>query len=122
MEIEFTASAEVRQGLANLGRTEDVKFSPSNRRLAIAGYAKNKILVGDVEIAFSAAGKSVDLTGCVEVESPSLHGPHGLSFIDDDTLVVANRSGMVPILKVPPRGTEGRKVSVSALRYIRGNA
>jgi len=122
MQIDFTASAEVRQALANLGRTEDVKFSPSNRRLAIAGYARNKILVVDVEITVSVASKRVDLTDCVEIESSSLHGPHGLSFIDDETLVVANRSGMVPILKVPPRGTEGRKVSVSALGYIRGNA
>jgi hypothetical protein len=122
MQIEFTASVEVQQALANLGRTEDVKFSPSNRCLAIAGYAKNKILVVDVEIVVSVAGKRVDLTDCVEMESSSLHGPHGLSFIDDETLVVANRSGMVPILKVPPRGTEGRKVSVSALGYIRGNA
>ncbi len=121
MQIDFTASAEVRQALANLGRTEDVKFSPSNRRLAIAGFARNKILVVDVEIAVSVAGKRVDLTDCVEVESSSLRGPHGLSFIDDEILVVANRFGMVPILKVPPRA-EGRKLSVSALRYIRGNA
>ena len=120
MQIDFTASAEIRQALFNLGRTEDVKFSPSNGRLALAGFARNRILVVDVEIAVSGAGKSVELTGCVEIESSSLHGPHGLAFIDDESLVVANRFGGAPILKVPPRGIGGKKVSVSALRYIRG--
>src|SRR5438067_9849782 len=100
MQIDFTASAEVRQALANLGRTEDVKFSPSNKRLAIAGYAKNKILVVDVEISVSAAGKSVDLTDCVEMESLSFNGHYGLSFMDEETLVVANCSCKVTILKV----------------------
>src|SRR5207237_6946749 len=96
MQIDFTASAEVRQALANMGRTEDVKFSPSNRRLAIAGYARNKILVVDVEITVSAAGKRVDLTDCVEMESSSLHGPHGLSFIDDETLLLPIAPGWSP--------------------------
>jgi len=121
MQIEFTASEEVQEALANLGRTEDVRFSPNNRRLAIAGFAKNKILVVDVDIVASVAGKTVDLTDCVEIKSSSLHGPHGLFFIDDETIVVANRFGMVPILKVPPSGTEERKFAVSALRNIQGN-
>src|SRR5512141_435118 len=94
MQIEFTASREVRQALASLGRTEDVKFSPSNTRLAIAGFARNKILVVEVDITASEACKRVELTDCLEVESSSLRAPHGLSFIDDETLVVANRFGM----------------------------
>ena len=122
MQIEVTASWEVREALARLGRTEDVKFSPSSTRLAIAGYARNRILVVEVDIVASEAGKSVELTDWLEVESSSLRSPHGLAFIDDETLVVANRFGMAPILRVPPRGTGGRRVSVPALRYIRGSA
>ncbi|MBK8993548.1 MAG: hypothetical protein IPM40_18625 [Gammaproteobacteria bacterium] len=34
--IDFTASEDVRTLLRDLGRTEDVKFSPDNRRLAVA--------------------------------------------------------------------------------------
>jgi hypothetical protein len=122
MQIEFTASEGVRQALASLGRTEDVKFSPSSTRLAIAGFAKNKILVVEVAIVASRTGKSVELTDCLEVRSPSLRAPHGLSFIDDETLVVANRFGMVPILSVPPRASGEGRVSVPPLGYIRGSA
>jgi hypothetical protein len=44
-QIEFTASKEVWRVLEDLGRTEDVKFSPDNRRLAVAGFAKSKLVI-----------------------------------------------------------------------------
>jgi hypothetical protein len=40
----------VRAAVAALGRTEDVKFSPSNRRLAVAGFGDHKISVFDVSV------------------------------------------------------------------------
>jgi DNA-binding beta-propeller fold protein YncE len=118
-QIEFTASEEVWGVLKDLGRTEDVKFSPNNRRLAVAGFAKNKLVVLDVEIAVSAAGKGVALTDFMEIRSSSLHAPHGLCFIDDTTLIVANRGGEAPILRLPPSGTVDKKIELSALQTIR---
>jgi len=35
-QLPFTASDQVRGAIASMGRTEDVTFSPDNRRLAIA--------------------------------------------------------------------------------------
>ena len=35
--IAIDASPELRSAIAGMGRTEDVKFSPDNRRLAVAG-------------------------------------------------------------------------------------
>jgi len=118
-QIEFTASEEVRGALESIGRTEDVKFSPSNRRLALAGFAKNKLTIFDVEIATSAIGKNVTLTDFTEITSSSLRRPHGLFFIDDVTIIVANRGGEVPILRLPPSGTSEKRFDLSALQTIR---
>ena len=121
VHVEFSASSEAKAVLASLGRTEDVKFSPSNRRLAVAGYHRNAIALFDIEIGASGGGKRVALTDVLEITSSSFDAPHGLAFIDDDTLVVANRSGGVPILRLPEAGTTGRKIDVVALQTISGD-
>lgn len=101
MEIKYTASPEVREVIASLGRTEDVRFSPGNNRLAVAAFARNRIAVFDIDIIASADAKDVVLKRVLEVSSPCLNKPHGLDFIDDDTLIVANREGDVTILRLP---------------------
>ncbi len=101
MEIEYTAPQGVRDVIASLGRTEDVRFSPSNRRLAVAAFTRNRIVVFDIDIAAAATGHRVALRGGVDLSSPALKSPHGLDFIDDDTLVVSNREGDVGIFKLP---------------------
>jgi len=99
--IPFTATEEILQALARLGRTEDIKLSPDNRKLAIAGFAENKILLLDIRLEQNQGGTSVRLTDYVELVSPCLNRPHGLCFLDDDTLVVANREGDVVVFKLP---------------------
>jgi DNA-binding beta-propeller fold protein YncE len=121
-QIDFTASTTVLAALEDLGRTEDVKFSPDNRRLALAGFGKNKIVVFDVDIDASAAGgPSVSLTDVIEITSSSLHRPHGVFFIDDETLVVANRGQGAPIFAVPSSGTADKKCDLSPLQTIRND-
>lgn len=117
MNLEFTASEPAAKALSELGRTEDVKFSPDHRRLAIVGYNKNAILLIDVEIT----GKTVALTDCVELKSSCLSEPHGIDFIDQDTVVVANRKAGAPILRLPPRGAGAPTLDVSPVSFIRGS-
>ena len=117
--IKFTASDHVWISLQGLGRTEEVKFSPNSRRLAVAGYKANKFLVIDVDIAVHSGITTVSLTDVVEVASKSLHAPHGLAFIDDETLIVGNRWGEAPIFRLPPSGGSEKKISISALQTIR---
>jgi DNA-binding beta-propeller fold protein YncE len=100
-QINYVASQHVRDVVASLGRTEDVRFSPSNRRLAVAGFLKDKITVFDVSIAISQNSKSITLTGAAEISSTYLKQPHGLDFIDDDKILVANRLGQVCIFELP---------------------
>lgn len=120
-QIQLSASDHVRRALAEIGRTEDIKFSPNNRRLAIAGFVKNKILIVSTVIEESAAGKRVTLSDCITITSPSLQQPHGLFFIDDQTLIVANRGGEAPILRLPQMSTGERLCELSPLQMIRAD-
>jgi glycosyltransferase involved in cell wall biosynthesis/DNA-binding beta-propeller fold protein YncE len=115
LRIEVIASEGVHKVLAELGRTEDVKFSPSHRRIAVAGFSKNKIVVLDVDIGTSRSRKQVFLTDFLEITSPGLHAPHGVFFMDEETLVVANREGGISILKLPARDAESRSLVIPSL-------
>ncbi len=77
------------------------RFSPSNRRLAVAGFIKNKITVFDISIAASQDSKSISLTGVAEISSAYLKSPHGLDFIDDEKILVVNREGQACIFELP---------------------
>src|SRR5882724_3772568 len=100
-EIQYTGQQSVTDAVGSMGRTEDVRFSPSNRRLAVAAFIRNRIVVFDVDIASSSGATQVALTGGVELSSPALQLPHGLDFIDDSTLIVASRGSDVALFKLP---------------------
>jgi len=102
LEIQYTAQQSVTDAVGSLGRTEDVRFSPSNRRLAVASFIRNRIVVFDIDIASSSGATQVALTGGVELSSPALQLPHGLDFIDDSTLIVTSRGRDVALFKLPP--------------------
>jgi DNA-binding beta-propeller fold protein YncE len=122
MLIDYVASQRVREVVASLGRTEDVKFSPSNRRIAVAQLWENKITVFDVSITASKGVKNVNLSGVTEFSSPNLNDPHGLDFIDDKKLVVANRKGEVCIFDLPQNSkvaSEIKPVAIIRSDYIK---
>ncbi len=120
-EVQYSASVAAQRVLARLGRTEDVKFSPSNRRLALAGFGANRIAVLDVAVNAVAGTRQVWLGGAVEIESTTLRGPHGLCFVDEDTLAVANREGTVELFAVPHGDAAANREAV-ATQTIRGGA
>jgi DNA-binding beta-propeller fold protein YncE len=119
--LPFTASADVREALDRIGRTEDVVFSPDNRRLAVAGYGAGIVLLIDIDIDFAAAARRIALAGATVVTSPGLREPHGVAFIDDLRLLVADRSGSVSILTLPPPGSGLRDVALVGPRLDAGN-
>ena len=116
--INVFASDEVLMRLQELGRTEDIKFSPDSRRLAIAGFKKDKLLILDIKVVPSPNGISVSLTDFVEITSPSLNRPHGLAFIDDKTLIAVNRRGEAPIFEIPHGGEREKKFHIRPLLTI----
>ncbi len=98
-EIAFTAAPVPRRVLDALGRTEDLHFSPSGQRLAVASFLRNRIAVFDV--AIDAQTRGVHLSGAIELRGAALSCPHGLCFLDERTLVVANREGGVHVIDAP---------------------
>jgi hypothetical protein len=111
-KLDVDLSPAARRELGELGRTEDVRFSPSGTRLAIAGFLKNEIAVADVEIT---EGPTVAVTAVIRVRSPALQLPHGLDWIDEESIVVGNRDGAVVELRTPPSGAAERAFAVEAL-------
>jgi len=103
--LAYEAPQHVRDAVAALGRTEDIKLSPSNRRLAIADFEENRIFVFEVSIDTSGQSKAISLREVVEITSRGLSYPHGLDFIGDDKLLVANRAGEMCILAIPRNGS-----------------
>ena len=118
-ELALSGPSLVRRALEGLGRTEDLTFSPDNRRLAIAGFGRHRVFLLDLAIDAGAGAVSVAVTGLTELRSPSLCEPHGLCFLDDRTLVVANRGGEAPIFSLPPPACGLRQLEVEPVATIR---
>jgi DNA-binding beta-propeller fold protein YncE len=125
-ELELSGPPQVLGALAGLGRTEDLQFSPDNRRLAIAGFGRHRVFLVDLDLDHDLGVRggpvsvtvSVAVTGLVELGSPSLCEPHGLCFLDDRTLVVANRGGEAPIFSLPPPVCGLRQLEVEPVATI----
>ena len=116
-QIHFEAPQHVRDAVASLGRTEDVRFSPSNRRLAIAEHFGNKIVIFEVSIDPSQNSRSIAVTSVVKISSAHLKRPHGIDFIDDKTIIVANRDGQACIFGLPSE-TMGGKCELEPLAVL----
>ena len=102
-----------------MGRTEDVQFSPDNRRLAIAGFNHSKILILDIKIK-TAKGKILVLCDdWLEITSPGFNYPHGLFWIDSSTLIVANRGAEAAIIKIPSKKPDSKTVEITPIEMIR---
>jgi DNA-binding beta-propeller fold protein YncE len=97
--VKVTATPEVLHALGRIGQTEDVEFSPDNRWLALVGYVEDKVLLLNIELLTD--GTEVVISDYRELSSPVFKKPHGVSWIDDDTLVVANREGEAHVLRIP---------------------
>jgi WD40 repeat protein len=118
-KLPFRTTAIVHRALAQLGRTEDIRFSPSNRLLAIAGFARKKVLLLSVNIAEDRQGLSLTATDHLVLLSPDISQVHGLDFIDEGTLVVANRDACLAVFKLPTGAFTGGEVTLNAVRRVK---
>jgi hypothetical protein len=114
-EIPWTAPVAVRALVESLGRTEDIRFSPTNRRLALTGFLAHRIVVCDVEIGADGA---IALPAAVAIASPAVNLPHGADFVDDDTIAVASRGHGIALLRIPPASADARTVVVDSLQSL----
>ncbi len=117
--IEVVAPTEVVEVLSRMGRTEDVRFSPDNRRLAIAAYIKNACFLFDIEIDRSSSRPVVRISDYLEIRSDAIRQPHGLDFIEENLLLVANRKGSLTLFTIPERTPGNHVHHIQPLQEIR---
>ena len=123
IKLELQTSSNIAHAISQIGRTEDVKFSPDERRLAIAGLGTNRVVLIDIELKHAigaSAGPRVVVTGFTELRSPCLAQPHGLAFIDDDHIVVANREGSVQVFRLPIPAPGIHRLEVEPVQVLVG--
>jgi hypothetical protein len=114
MQLEYTAPENVCDAIAGLGRTEAVKFSPNNRRLAVASFLRNRIAI--FELCIAASPRKISISEVAEISSTYLRRPHGIDFIDDETIIVANRRGDAIIFELPSGGGNYELVPIEVIR------
>jgi len=77
-------------------RTEDIRFSPSGRLLAIASATTIILLQID------PAARPIRVLKATTVDYPGMAFVHGIDFISDALLVVADREAWVTFHQIPP--------------------
>lgn len=118
MEIPYVADDASAMSLERLGRTEDIQLSPDNRRIAIAGANEDKILILSIDTAAVWDGGPVRLGNSLELTCSDFQFPHGLFWVDDRTIIVANRNGHVTVIDVPELGVKARQAEICASLII----
>jgi hypothetical protein len=114
MQLEYTAPEYVRDVIAGLDRTEALKFSPNNRRLAIASFWRNRIAI--FELCIAASPRKISISDVAEISSTYLRQPHGIDFIDDEKIIVANRNGDAIIFELPSGRGRCELVPIEVIR------
>jgi len=120
LRIPYEASAEVRRALETLGRTEDIAFSPDGARLALAAARAARILILEIQIESVGDRRRVFVRDGFALSPPSIRFPHGVAFLDSQTLVVADRDGYVRVFAIPRLRAGEAELSPAPLRTIRG--
>lgn len=116
--IEYEATPAVQQAIDDMGRTEDIRISPSGKILAISAFQSSHILVLKIGIEPSASGPKISLTDFVRISSRNIDKPHGMTFLDESTLIIANRKQYVSIFRLPALGGIEKEVVVKPLKTI----
>ncbi len=118
MEIPFDAPDAALKALNGLGLTEDLAFSPDKNRLIIVSYELSKLLVLDIKIEGSTTNYKVSITNHCEISSSNLKNPHGIVWIDNNTVIVANRSGEAIVLAIPAITNKVKRLDLVPLQIF----
>jgi hypothetical protein len=103
LALDVDASPAVLDALRRIGRVEDLSFSPDNTRIALACLDRNSVALVDVDIDVDGDRPRIAMSEVVEFSSNHFKTPHGVDFLDDERLLVANRYGRLLPFRLPPR-------------------
>lgn len=99
--IGFSAPERVMTAISGMDRTEEATFSPNGRLLAIALFELNRINLYSIDVLGEGPTRTIAISACVTLYSKVLLSPHGIAFIDDEHMTVANRDGGVSVFRIP---------------------
>ncbi len=119
--ISYSAAPEVEKLISGMGRTEDMKFSPDYRWLAILSYDDNVIYLYSTNIKYRNNAKIVDIQKYIIIRSKCLREPHGISFIENTHIIIANRAGVISILNLPADSENNTEVKIEPIATIKSN-
>lgn len=102
MQLGYTATPDALAAIASIERTEDIRFSSDRRQLALTAITREQLFLFDIQVQ---ADKRIHLSGVRILTSAHLQYPHGVDFLDEETLAVANRDGDLCLFRLPPPGT-----------------
>jgi hypothetical protein len=114
------AAPGVEPLLAALYRTEDIAVAPDGRRVVIPSFFGDHLLLVDLDIDRTSdrtTDRTADQAPTLRVSNPtvvqceSLRFPHGAGFVDDRTVLIANRGSELSAIEVPPAGAGPTAVS-----------
>jgi hypothetical protein len=117
--IGFSAPERVKAAISCMGRTEEATFSPTGRLLAVAGFALNRINLFSIDVIGEGPARTVAISACVIIHSNVLHAPHGIAFIDDEHMMVANRDGGAHVFQIPADALEHDEINLRPIRKLR---
>lgn len=100
--IPYETTPEIRQIISKIGRTEDLKFSPDYKRFAVTELFEKSVHIFSIETDRKSSPTGIFITGHSLVKSSKFNKPHGVTFLDNNHIVVCNRTGDVSILGIPP--------------------
>ncbi|WP_234570552.1 hypothetical protein [Rhodohalobacter sp. 614A] len=120
MKLEYRASDEIRNVINQIGRTEDIKFSPGARSFIIAEFLANTLHLFTFEIDRTISPSGISIMGYSKITSPDIKNPHGVCFLNEEWIVVSNRSAGVSIFKLPEPDGEINNYELSAEKVISG--
>jgi WD40 repeat protein len=119
--INYDAPDHTREVISTIGRTEDVRLSPNNQRLAIADFLNDRIIILFIQIDESKSGPVIHFSDYSIILSDELKYPHGLAFLDEEHLITANRKGYVSIFKIPGASEASSGLKTAAFSTLKGS-
>jgi DNA-binding beta-propeller fold protein YncE len=119
--IAYEASSAIRDVISTIGRTEDIKLSPDNTRLALADFQNNSVLVFSIRIDPTPPIPRIAILDHGRIPSARLNRPHGLAFLGPDHLLVCNRAADAVLFRLPPAGGDWSDRNFEPLASISGS-
>lgn len=118
-KVQINMDETTKDFFDQIGRTEDIRFSSDNKKLAIAGFLENFCIILDIDIEWTGQKPVVNVIKGIKIQSSKINEPHGIELIDNDYLIVANRSGFISLFDIKNLPLTSSHVTLSPIKVIK---